>query len=295
MEFKRKGVAQMKLHKSFSLGLLLLCSVAMTATGVTMQESSMGLSTLREATAQQSTGRVFYVADDFGQMRVLPSYSFAAPSGLVPGWGVAFAGISGVSDNFRTTDEDAAVAFGAGWGDPINFVGGAVVLGVGSIDPRDGGAFDRGNLNVSLGHTFQDFGLGAAVGVTNVDLWHNSGDMRVDQSIYAAVTKLLPNDIAPLIISAGIGDNSFVEIDRSLTEEERRDKVGPFVSAAAYVLPQVSLVLDYTSGITTFGTSIVPFPDYPIILGLAATDLSKERPVDKISFLGTLAAGFSFK
>jgi hypothetical protein len=287
----------MKLHKSFSLSILLLCSVAMAATGVSTQESSMGLSTLREATAQTTPDKLFYVADDFGEMRVLPSYSFGAPTGIVPGWGVAFAGIAGITESGLVShqQEDGGVSAGVGWGDPINFVGGAVVIGMGSIDPRDGGAFDRGNLNVSLGHTFTDYGLGVAVGVANVDLWHNSGDMRVDQSIYGVVTKLLPNDIAPVVISAGLGDNGFVEIDRSLTEEERRDKVGPFVSAAAYVLPQVSLVLDYTSGVTTFGTSIVPFPDYPIILGLAAYDLAKERPSDDISFLGTLVAGFSFK
>ncbi len=287
----------MRLHNGFSLGVLLLCSVAMAATGVTTQDSSMGLSELRGgASAQHTPGRLFYVADDFGQMGVLPSFSFGAPSGLVPGYGVAFAGFAGISSNGASKDADGAFSFGAGWGDPLNSIGGAVVIGVGSIDPRDGGAFDRGNLNVSLGHTFREHGLGVAVGMSNLDLWHNSGDMRVDQSLYAAVTKLLPNDIAPVVLTAGLGDYGFVDISRDgLTEDERRDKIGPFFSAAAYIFPQMSLILDYTSGITTFGTSIVPFPDYPIIIGLAATDLAKERPVDEVSFLGTLTTGFRFK
>ena len=286
----------MKLHKRFLIAMFLSGSVAMVATGVSTQDSSMGLSELRGgASAQNTPDKLFWVADDFGQMGVLPSYSFGAPSGLVPGWGTAFAGFAGVTSNGVTSDTDGAFSFGAGYGDPINSVGGAVVIGIGSIDPRDGGSFDRGNLNVSLGHTFQDYGLGVAVGVSNLDLWHNSGDMRVDQSLYAAVTKLLPNDIAPLVVSAGFGDNGFVDVDRNLTEEKRRDKTGPFASVAAYVLPQVSLILDYTSGITTFGTSIVPFPDYPIIIGLAAYDLGQERPVDEVSFLGTLTTGFRFK
>lgn len=288
----------MKLQKKCLLALFLSCSVAIAATDVTTHSSSMGMSEMRGASAQQSAGggKLLYLADDFGQMRVLPGFTFAAPVGLVPGWGVAFVGGAGTTDNGTTNNSgaDGGVGFGLGWGDPINFVGGGVALGIGSIDPRDGGAFDRGNLNVSVGHTFQDYGLGVAVGMTNLDLWHNSGDMRVDQSLYAAVTKLLPNDIAPLVVTAGLGDNAYVEVDRSLTEEERRDKVGPFASIAAYVLPQASVVLDYTSGVTTLGTSIVPFPDYPIVLGLYAHDLAQERPSDEVSFVGTLSAGISF-
>lgn len=57
----------------------------------------------------------------------------------------------------------------------------------------------------------------------------------------------------------------------------------------------MSLILDYTSGITTFGTSIVPMPDYPVAIGIAAQDLFKEdNSADEIKFLGTLSIGFSF-
>jgi hypothetical protein len=258
-------------------------------------ESSMGLSEItgdvKEASARHPS-QVLYVADDFGEMAVLPGFTFLAPPGLVPGFGGVFAGVSGISNS---DDTDGAVAVGAGFGDPTKLVGGAATLGIGSIDPRDGGAMNRGSLNVSLGHTFTEYGLGASVGVVNIDLWHASADERMDPSLYAAFTKLLPNDLAPVVLTAGLGNRDFVDIGRNLTNEERKDEVDVFAAAAVYVLPQVSVIMDYTSGVTTLGTSIVPFPKLPIVLGLAANDLFEEAPADEVNFLGTLAAGYAFK
>jgi hypothetical protein len=284
----------MRLQHIFLLGALLSISLAITATAGTM-ESSMGLSEITGGVEKTSAGhpsQVLYVASDFSEMAALPGFTILAPSGLVPGFGGVFAGVGGITNS---DDTDGAVAVGAGFGDPTKLVGGAASLGIGSIDPRDGGAMNRGSLNISLGHTFTEYGIGAAVGATNIDLWHAGSDERTDPSLYAAVTKLLPNDLAPVILTVGLGNRSFVDIGRGIAWDDKKDEIDVFAAAAVYVLPQVSLIADYTAGVTTMGTSIVPFPKYPIVLGLAANDVFTETPGDKVSFLGTLAAGYAFK
>ncbi len=282
----------MRLRNKVLIGVMFSCFLAMVASGQTAQDGSMGLYQMTGNSEHSDSDRLFYLVDDFSELYTVPGFTFGAPSGLVPGCGVAFAGVSGTTSS--NIDTDGAVSGGVGWGDPMSSVGGAVSLGVGSIDPRDGGAFNRGSLNVSLGHTFTKHGFGASIGVTNVDLWHKSREDRVDESLYAALTKLLPNDFAPVIITAGLGNNGYTDVGRSLTAKQRKDEVDVFAAGAVYLIPQVALVLDYTSGITTLGTSIVPFPDYPIIIGLGAQDLTTELSEDQIKFVGTIGAGYAF-
>ncbi|WP_320045946.1 hypothetical protein [uncultured Ilyobacter sp.] len=281
----------MKLLKNTLISALIISSVAM-AQGDNFSRSSAALAELRSKAGTTETkfesDKFFYLVDDFTQLKTVPGFTFGAPSGLVPGWGVGFAALSGVH---KDSDTDGAAAFGFGFGDPFESVGGAASLSVGSIDPSDGGAFDRGSLNLSLGHTFPEYGMGVAVGMSNYDIWHDSHEDKLDESFYAAATKLFPNDTAPVILTAGFGNESFVDIN---TDDDRDSKIGPFVSGAVYVHPQMSLILDYTTGITTFGTSLVPFPDYPVSIGLALTDLFKEADEEEIGFIGSLAVGFRF-
>ena len=230
---------------------------------------------------------LFYIAKNFQELRALPGFTINAPAGLVPGSGVVFAGISGTSNS---DDTDGGLGFGFGYGNPYESVGGAASLTIGSIDPRDGGSFNRGGLNLSLGHVFSEYGLGAAVGVTNIDLWHADHDQKLDPSFYGAVTKLLPNDIAPLTLTVGLGNNIYADVDE---DGDKKDKVYPFVSLAAYVLPQMSLIADFTSGITSAGVSVVPFPSIPVSMTMGAYDISDET-VQGTSFIAGLSAAYVF-
>ena len=56
----------------------------------------------------------------FSQLKTVPGFTFGAPSGLVPGWGVGFAALSGVH---KDSDTDGATAFGFGFGDPFESIG----------------------------------------------------------------------------------------------------------------------------------------------------------------------------
>ncbi|WP_319204501.1 hypothetical protein [uncultured Ilyobacter sp.] len=281
----------MKLLKNTLISTLIISSVAM-AQGDNFSRSSAALAELKSKAEMTETksdsDKLFYLVDDFSQLKTVPGFTFGAPSGLVPGWGVGFAALSGVH---KDSDTDGATAFGFGFGDPFESIGGAASLSIGSIDPSDGGAFNRGSFNLSLGHTFPEYEMGVAVGMSNFDIWHDSSEDELDESFYISATKLFPNDTAPMILTAGFGNESYVDIN---TDDDRDSKIDPFIAGAVYLHPQMSLVLDYTTGITTFGTSLVPFPDYPVTLGLALTDLFKEADEDAIGFIGSLAVGFTF-
>ena len=230
---------------------------------------------------------LFYIAEDFQDLRALPVFTINAPAGLVPGSGVVFGGISGTRNS---DDTDGGLGFGFGYGNPYESVGGAASLTIGSIDPRDGGSFNRGSLNLSLGHIFTEYGLGAAVGVSNIDLWHSTHNSELDPSFYGAVTKLLPNDIAPMTLTVGLGNNMYADNDET---GDKKGKVYPFVSLAAYVLPQMSLIADFTSGITSAGVSVVPFPSIPVSMTMGAYDISDET-VQGTSFIAGLSAAYAF-
>ena len=150
---------------------------------------------------------LFYIAEDFQDL-ALPVFTINAPAGLVPGSGVVFGGVSGTRNS---DDTDGGLGFGFGYGNPYESVGGAASLTIGSIDPRDGGSFNRGSLNLSLGHIFTEYGLGQQLEFQNIDLWHSTHSSELDPSFYGAVTKLLPNDIVPMTLTVGLGNNMYAE------------------------------------------------------------------------------------
>lgn len=78
---------------------------------------------------------------------------------------------------------------------------------------------------------------------------------------------------------------------------DKKDHVYPFVSVAAYVMPQLSLIADYTSGVTTLGVGIVPSPKLPITITMGAYNVNKQTVDtgnDKVSFVGSLSASYAF-
>lgn len=232
---------------------------------------------------------LIYLAHNFHEMATLPSFSLGAPSGLVSSYGVSFAGISGRRDSENT---DGALVLGMGFGN-ANKLGGTFSLGIGSVDPRDGGSFNRGNLNINVGHHFKEYELGWSIGMIGLDLWHANGldgDYQ-NPSFYTAITKLWANEFIPIAITAGFGNNSYADINR---ENNRKNKVDGFGALAMYIHPQLSIILDYTSNILTTGVSVVPFPDYPISFTLGATNINENGLNNKVAAIGSLAAAYVF-
>ena len=271
--------------KRVMLGLLAVSSVAMAVDGMQTASSTAALA---KATEGSEKG-IFYVAKNFQEVAAVPGFTLSAPAGLVPGAGVMFGGVSGTYNDVEHTD--GAMGFGFGYGNPYETVGGAVSLSLGSINPDDGGAFNRGAVNLSVGHTFAEYGIGVAAGMTGATVWHDNSEDQLDPSFYAAASKLLPNDVAPVILTAGFGNNAYADTNSS---GDKKDKVYPFVSGAVYILPQVSLIADYTSGVTSVGIGVVPFPTIPVTLTMGAYDIAKQGSQDTTSFIGSISAAYVF-
>jgi len=245
-----------------------------------------------EPATETGTERKTIFTRTYNEVATLPSFSMGAPLGLVPGRGVAFASLGGISDPPGTdNDVDGAFSAGIGFGDPYEKFGGALTLGIGSIN-ADSGFGETGVLGLSFGRFFPDKLTGFSVGSINLKGW-DDGRVMPKPSIYAAVTKILPNDVAPVILNAGIGNNGYRPIDSDAKRPVRAG--GVFASAGVYVLPQVSLIVDYTSGIFSTGVSIVPVASMPLTLNLGAYDISTETPgSDSASFIGTLSYAYTF-
>lgn len=239
------------------------------------------------AAVAQEDQKLMYLVKDFSELRTLPGFSYTAPSGFVPGRGVGFASISG---SLIGTTVDGAYSIGFGHGDPFKGIGGAVSLGIGSVDPTDGGAFSRGNMSISLGHIYTKHNIGISTGLSGIDLW-NDGNNILNPSAYITATKLFANEKHPVALTAGFGNNGFVDIDEATNRE---DKLGVFFSSAVYVIPQVSLIADYSSGITSFATGIAPFPDYPISFTFGVNGAFGEYTDDEAKLFGTVSTAFPF-
>ena len=275
--------------KKVLLGTLLLSSALCAAE----LSSVSGETTAIFAKKEKATDKpLIYLANNFHEMATLPGFTLMSPSGLVSSYGVIFAGLSGLKDGDNT---DGAFALGMGFGDS-NSLGGAVSLGIGSVDPRDGGSFNRGTLNLNVGHHFKEYGFGWSVGMTGLDLWHatkTDGDNQ-DPSFYTAVTKLWANEFIPIAITAGFGNNSYSDIN---VEKDRKDEIDGFGAVAFYLIPQVSLIVDYTSNVLSAGFGVVPFPDYPISMNIGATNINEEGSKDvrnKVAFVASIAAAYVF-
>jgi hypothetical protein len=282
----RGGAIKMK-NNTKKLAAFLLATFSVTGWAQTGTNTATSAVT---ATGVAQSGQ----AGAFSNQAALPGYSLGAPSGMVPGWGTVFASMAGTL--WDGSELDAALSFGGGFGDPYQSLGGVASLSIGSVDPRDGGSFNRGSLNLGFGHHFRQYALGLGAGVSNIDLWHDSSDDEMDPSYYFTATKLLANDLVPVIWSIGLGNNAYSDVSKDISEDNKQDEWDIFSSIALYVHPQISLIADYTSNMTSVGVSTVPFRKYPLVVNFAAQDVFQEDPLyDETKFLVTVGYGFSFR
>ena len=244
--------------------------------------------------AMTSNKNAFFGADSFKDVVALPGFSVVAPTGMVASWGVAYAGVSGISRAVYSSQTDGAASAGFGFGNAQKFIGGSIDLGIGSINPTDGDAMSRGNIGITLGHFFTDALLGVSVGAKNITGWDNDRK-NPDPSYYVAVTKVLPNNVAPVMLNIGAGSNGYAKLNyRPSPGKKRKDEVDVFASVAAYVHPQASVIIDYTVGATSIGTSLVPFAKLPLTVDLGFWNVLNDIDGAKPAFIGSLTYAFLF-
>ena len=226
----------------------------------------------------------------YDRMAALPGTSLGAPSGMTSSWGSYFLALGGLTNTPTSNRTDGSFAMGMGLGDPLKDFGSTISLSIGSVNP-DGNAGERGSFGVSVGKFFVDQQLGVAVGAINVAGW-NDVTTKPKSSIYVAVTKIIPIDEHPIIINAGFGTNAFADVQ----ELNPEDETGIFLSAAVYLNPHVSFIVDSTSAVLSVGTSITPISYIPLVITLGAFDINKDVPNhDSVSFTGSVAYSLMFK
>jgi hypothetical protein len=206
-----------------------------------------------------------------------------------------FGAISGVMNNETggpRTNGGASVGFGIG--NAKETLGGAISLSLPSIGiggSNSASFMGQGDLNVSVGHTFLSTLTGVSAGVSSIPGW-NYGGGSPSQSYNLAVTQILPNDVAPVIVNAGIGNSAYTF---ARSTKDKNSSIGAFASIGVYVLPQLSLIADWTSGITSAGVSIVPIAKLPIVVSLGAQDLfGYQINQTSAAFVASVAYAYAF-
>ncbi|MDX8382421.1 MAG: hypothetical protein R8M14_09970 [Ghiorsea sp.] len=237
----------------------------------------------------------YYFTTNFAKAKASPTFSMAAPSGFSPNKPVVFFGIGGITDISGTPKKtDGSMAVGYGTNLPFADLGAAFTLDLGSINPADGGMFNRGDLGISVGKFVQSLGIGVSLGVKNITLWYASAGKNTPSS-YLAATKIYKFKDSMIIINGGLGNNAYRTITDSSPRSERSKKVSLFASAAYYPVPQLSFVADNTAGITTLGLGIVPIAAWPVSISLGLYDVGKTIPDrSKTSLVGSLSTSYTF-
>jgi len=238
----------------------------------------------------------YYFTLDPNKVHASPTFSLASPSGLTPFQKVAFVGIGGIKNMpGRPVSVDGAMSTGFGFAlSEKDKIGMLVGLDLGSINPSDGGAFDRGDLGLTIGKYFDDYNTGVSLGIKNISLWYAAAGKNTP-SVYIAATKIAMLGEYRTIMNLGFGNNAFRTLYDTGTKSERSKRASMFGSVAIYPLPQLSLVADYTAGITSIGAGVVPIAAWPVSLSLGLYDVTKEiKNHDKAIFIASLGYSYSF-
>lgn len=255
-----------------------------------VQATTLGMLTMLMAASAH--GFELFSADRYDEMAALPVFSLGAPTGMVASWGSVFVGFGGLAtETAGVSRTDASSSVGMGLGDPIKSIGATISLSIGSVAP-DGGLAERGSFGALVGKFFVGPQLGVAVGGIDLAGW-NDITVKRDHSFYIAATKIIPFDEYPVIVSLGAGNNAFADVQS--TNPDPKDEIDLFAAIAFYLTPHINLIADYTAGVSSLGTSIAPLADAPLVITLAAHDLSKDAPGrTSVAFVGSIAYAFRF-
>lgn len=208
-----------------------------------------------------------------------PGIAFGSPTAFGAGWGQAFAGVGGQTVDRPEQNVDGSALAGAGFGDPIRYLGLEVATTV--ISLRDELAGD-GNWAFKLHHTWRDRSA-LAVGIEDTGGW---GDAKqTHSSEYVAYTRVLdlepssPKRPLSLAFNVGIGNERFAD---------PADDVGVFGSVALSWHRQSSVIADFNGREFGVAVSAVPFYRIPLVVTAGAINLTER-------FAGTeFAAGIGY-
>ncbi len=216
-----------------------------------------------------------------------PAVSGGSPSPFGAYWGTIYTALSYQAETRNNGNDDGAVAFGFGLGDP-RYVG--LDTTVTSLSTIDSGFFDRVGVSFKLHRAFKgDFGI--AAGIENLILSEDSDSTSSGYGVVGKVFKLKPStrhSFSRLNLSLGVGGGRFRAFD-NLDE----DTLGVFGSVGLRVFEPVSVFADWTGQDLNAGLSLVPIRNFPLVITPVFQDLTKEAN-DEVRFSISVGASYSF-
>jgi hypothetical protein len=205
-----------------------------------------------------------------------PSSTLSTPTAFGANFGTAFVGLSLVDRPRGGDDPDGSAVVGIGLGDSRRYVGLEVATSIISLSDSNGrdSIGGSGAVNLKL-HRILPGGVGVAIGLENALAW---GDARqADSSVYGVVSRAFPlqpnnpNNRMPLVLSLGAGGGRF----RSVSDiQDRRNSIGVFASAGLRVIPQASLIANWTGQDLNLGASVAPFSKIPLTITAGLADVT---------------------
>jgi hypothetical protein len=205
-----------------------------------------------------------------------PSSTLSTPTAFGANFGTAFVGLSLVDRPRGGVDPDGSAVVGIGLGDSRRYVGLEVATSIISLSDSNGrdSIGGSGAVNLKL-HRILPGGVGVAIGWENAAAW---GDARqADSSVYGVVSRAFPlqpnnpNNRMPLVLSLGAGGGRF----RSVSDiQDRRNSIGVFASAGLRVIPQASLIANWTGQDLNLGASVAPFSKIPLTITAGLADVT---------------------
>lgn len=217
--------------------------------------------------------------------------SLGSPMAFGPAWRTGGVGVSGMTVDAPDQDVDGSLGLSTGFGNADKYAGLAVSIGTASLTKKNGDSFgEAGSMGFQLFKTLPG-NAAMAVGVTGAAAWGSKSFKDSNSSsVYVVATTVQSVYGHALTVNVGMGNKQFQALN---DDGSVKDGVSPFGSLAFYVVPQFSVIADYTGRFTNLGVSYAPFKRLPVSVSLGAFNVGERYGVDT-QLMGSLGMGFQF-
>lgn len=263
--------------------------------------AASALASISISTAFAADATSVAAASEYLQMPVNPhpllfptASSLFAPVGFGINLGTVFASL-GLVDRWPGTNEaDGSLTVGAGLGNGDKNMGFQATALIDSLGMRSDNHFgENGSFSLKAFRWMgADTSLG--IGVANVGRW---GALRhISNSYYGSAThyfSFFPNGRFPMAATFGVGSGAYYSTTEA--QSNRDCDMKPFGALSVSLIPQLSVVGDYTSDVWSAGLSAVPYLKFPFAVTAYATNLGGGHKVPgRVTYGLRLAVGYSF-
>lgn len=219
--------------------------------------------------------------------------SLFAPVGFGTNLGTVFGSLSLVDRWPGGSKSDGSLSLGAGLGDGDKYVGFQATALIDSIGVQDNGFAKNGSFSFKAFRWLSP-DTSVSLGVANTARW---GALKTfSNSYYGSAThyfSFFADHSFPIAATFGAGTGAFYST--AMARSNKDDEIKPFGALSISVLPQLSVIGDYTSDIWSAGLSAVPWLKFPFAVTAYATNLGGGHKVSgRVTYGIRFAVGYAF-